>query len=154
MYCTYPFLTWASSLKTVAEPTKLVPSEPITNPTRPAPDAPVDEWIEYHQQMAAVLEWKRDVEQWRGGVETRLESLESVTSIILDRMGPQTLTTEHQRLVQYYVKQLHDATGKAFPTIYDDLKTAFQVPKYSDIPEAEWDKVVKWFKVQIERKGK
>lgn len=64
---------WASSLKTTAVPSNLVPSEPITQPMRPAPDASLEDWIEYHRQMTAVLEWRRDVDQWRGNVDKRLE---------------------------------------------------------------------------------
>jgi hypothetical protein len=49
---------------------------------------------------------------------------------------------------------LNQLTKKPYATIYDNLKTVFGVPKYSDIPESEWDKVVNWFKVQIERAKK
>ncbi len=58
---------------------------------------------------------------------------------------------EQQRMLQAYVKQLHETTGKPYGTIYDMLKTAFSVPRYQDIPEAEWDKVVQWFKGQLQR---
>ncbi len=108
--------------------------------------------------MLTVLEWKRDVEQWRGGVETRLENLEAITDLIpeiLDRLGPETLTVEHQRSLQGMVKRLHDVTSKHPATIYDELKTAFRVPRYQEIPESEWDKVTNWFAAQINRaKGK
>jgi len=146
---------WAASTpKTIAAPTNLVPSEPIIEPVRPAPDASLDDWIEYHRQMTAVLEWRRDVDQWRGGVDKRLDSLETVTSTILERLGPQTLTQAHQSLVQYYVNQLHEATGKTHASIQSNLRLAFSVPSYKDIPEAEWGKVVNWFSVQMERAHK
>ena len=77
--------TWASSQKAVATPSNLVPSEPIIEPARPAPDASLDDWIEYHRQMTTVLEWRRDVDEWRGGVEKRIGGLETVTSAILSR---------------------------------------------------------------------
>lgn len=143
--------TWASSQKAVAAPTNIIPSEPIVEPTRPGPDASPDEWLEYHRQMVIMLEWRRDVEQWRGNVDKRLESLETVTSIILDRMGPQRITPEHQGRVRNYVQQLAKATGKSSGTIYSNLYAAFNVPRYQEIPEEEWSKVVNWFRVQIER---
>jgi hypothetical protein len=146
--------SWASSQKALAAPSNLVPSEPIIEPMRPAPDASLDDWIEYHQQMTAVLEWRRDVDQWRGGVDKRLEGLETVTSTILKRLGPQTLTPAHQSLVQYYVNQLHTATGNTHASIQSHLRLAFSVPSYKDIPEAEWGKVVNWFRVQMERAHK
>src|SRR5207245_887893 len=40
---------WAQSIK--VKPTDIVPSEPIAEPVRPNPDASLEEWIEYHQQM-------------------------------------------------------------------------------------------------------
>ncbi len=142
---------WAQAPKAITAPQQLVPAEPITKPTPPAEEASLDEWREYHRQMVLWIDWQHDIEQWRGSVESRIESLEEVTSIILEQLGPQTLTPEHQRVVQHYTKQLHEATGKPYGTIYDSLKTAFSVPRYQDIPEAEWDKVENWFKVQIER---
>lgn len=150
--------TWASTPKAIAAPAELVPAEPVTQPTRPTMDAPLEEWIYYHQRMAALLEWRRDIEHWRGSVETRLEGLEAITSLIpeiLERLGPETLTIEHQRSVQGLVKLLHDATGKPYGTIYDDLKTAFDAPRYQEIRENDWDKVLNWFQFQIDRaKGK
>lgn len=146
--------TWASSLKAVAAPADLVPAEPITQPKRPAQDASIEEWIVYHQRMTAVLEWQRDVEQWRGSVESRLEGLEAITGLIpeiLERLGPETLTVEHQRSVQGLVKALHDATGKPFGTIQNELKTAFRVPRYTEIHETDWNKVLHWFQIQIDR---
>ena len=104
--------------------------------------------------MVAVLEWRRDVEQWRGGVDKRLENLETVTSTILERLGLQTLTPGHQSLVQFYVNQLHEATGKTHASIQSNLRLAFSVPSYKDIPESEWAKVVNWFRVQMERAHK
>jgi hypothetical protein len=145
---------WASAPRKIAAPADLVPAEPISQPARPAPDASIEEWIFYHQQMLTVLEWQRDIESWRGSVESRLEGLEAITGLIpeiLERLGPETLTIEHQRSVQGLVKRLHDATSKPFGTIYDDLKTAFDVPRYQEIRENEWDKVLHWFQVQIER---
>jgi P22_AR N-terminal domain len=146
--------TWASSQKAVAPPSNLVPSEPIIEPTRPAPDASLDDWIEYHRQMTAVLEWRRDVDEWRGGVDQRLEGLETVTSAILERLGPPTLTPAHQSLVQYYANQLHEATGNTHASIQSKLRLAFSVPSYKDIPEASWAKVTNWFRVQMDRAHK
>src|SRR5947209_2138029 len=142
---------WASTPRAIAAPTNLVPAEPITQPARPAPDASIEEWIYYHQQMLAVLEWQRDMEHWRGGVENRLEGLEAIIPDILDRLPPLTITPEHQNQVKHYVQQLHQATGKHQGTIYSDLYTAFSVPRYQEIPESDWEQVERWFKVQIER---
>lgn len=144
---------WASSQKAAA-PADLVPSEPITEPARPEASASIDEWIVYHQQMLAVLEWQRDVETWRGGMETRMEGVEAMTSLIpeiLERLGPEKLTSEHQEQVQQYVEQLCEATGKHRGTIYTSLHSAFKVPRYQELLEDDWHKVENWFKVQIGR---
>jgi P22_AR N-terminal domain len=147
-----------SQAKALPEPSRaVVPAQP----TAPAPDASPIAWAEYHRQMAAFYEWKAvtdtrldRLEERQSEVESRLDEHRRVLAFIpdiLDQLGPKTLSSDHQRLVQHYTKQLHEATGKPYGTIYDDLKTAFKVPKYADIPEAEWDKVERWFKVQIER---
>ena len=146
--------TWAQAPRAISAPTKLVPAEPITKPTTPADDAPLDAWREYYQRMLAFVDWQMDMETWRGKVESRLEGVEAMTGLIpeiLGRLGPETLTPAHQNLVKYYVQQLSKATGKHTGTIYSSLYTAFSVPRYQEIPEAEWDKVEQWFKVQIER---
>lgn len=150
--------TWASTPRAVAAPTDLVPAEPITRPTSPGPDASVEEWIFYHQQMLTVLEWRRDIESWRGSVESRLEGLEAITDLIpdiLERLGPELITIEHQRSMQGLVKRLHDATGKPFGTIWDEFKTAFDVPRYQELKERDYEKAARWFGAQLERaKGK
>ncbi len=146
--------TWASSLKAVVAPADLVLAEPITQPTRPASDAPLEEWHDYHLRMAAVIEWQMEVEHWRGSVENRLEAVEAMTDLIpeiLERLGPQTLTPEHQNRVKYLISQLSKATSKHPGTIYSELYTAFSVPRYQEIPEADWEQVEQWFKVQTHR---
>jgi P22_AR N-terminal domain len=141
---------WASTRR----PQKLVPSEPITRPEVPVPGATAEMWLEYHQQMIRFLEWQRDMQAWQGSVESRLEGLEAMTSLIpeiLDRLPPETITPAHQRQVQVYVKQLADLTGKHPATIYTDLYTAFSVPRYQDLLESEWQNVENWFRIQIDR---
>ncbi len=138
-------------------------------PTAPAPNANSLAWAEYHRQMVAFYEWKAATDtriilleerqdtilEWQESVENRLDEHRRVLAFIpdiLDRLGPETLTPAHQKTLQYYVKQLHDATGKPYSTIYEELKTSFAVPRYQDLPEVEWANVVNWFKVQIDRK--
>jgi len=120
----------------------------------PADDASLDTWRNYHRQMVAWIDWQHAIESWRGSVESRLEGLEEVTNLIpeiLERLGPQTLTSEHQRAVQKYVQQMHELTGKPYGTIYDSLKTAFGAPKYAAIPDQDWQRVVQWFRAQLEQ---
>ena len=149
---------WASTPKTIAAPTDLVPAEPITQPARPAKDASLTEWHDYYLRMTAIIEWQMDVEHWRGSVESRLEGLEAITDLIpeiLERLGPETLTLAHQQQARTYVKVLSEKTGKHHNTIWEEVKMAFEVPRYQEIPEEEWDKVENWFQVQIDRtKGK
>lgn len=138
-------------------PTDVVPSEPITKPVTPADDAPLTAWREYYQRMLAFIDWQTDVEQWRGTVESRLEGVEAMTGLIpeiLERLGPEKLTPAHQNQVKYYVQQLSKATGKHSGMIYSDLYTVFQVPRYQELPESEWDKVESWFKIQMGRAKK
>ncbi|HEY4036165.1 MAG TPA: phage antirepressor N-terminal domain-containing protein [Ktedonobacteraceae bacterium] len=132
---------WAQTQKTSPEPTNLVPSEPVIQPVSPELGASAEVWISYHKQMIEALQWQRDMEQWQGNVESRLEGVEAMTGLIpgiLDRLGPETLTPQHQRDIQIYVKQLSQASNKHPNTIHEDLKTAFHKPRYQDLLEDEW----------------
>ena len=142
----------------------IIPAEP----TQPAQDANALAWAEYHRQMAAFYQWKAAadmridmIEERQGSLETqyqsveeRLESYKPVLDLvpeILERLGPQTLTDEHQQAIREYARQLHELTGKPYPTIWEDLKTAFRVAKYANISELDWPRVVQWFQAQLEQ---
>lgn len=142
---------WASAPRAIEASQKLVPAEPITQPAAPEPGATRDVWLRYHQQMIAFLEWQAEVENWQGSIETRIEGIEALIPDILDRLPPMTITPAHQRQVQLLVDQLHDLTGKPHATIHGDLKTAFGVPRYQDLPESDWPAIENWFRVQMER---
>jgi hypothetical protein len=111
-----------------------------------------------HQADLHVQAWRSEVEARIEEQEERIEAREAVTDLIpdiLDRLGPETLTPQHQRQLQADVRRLHEASGKAYATVYDDLKTAFGKPRSQELLESEWPDVVRWFTVQIERaKGK
>jgi hypothetical protein len=137
-------------------PPSLVPSEPITRPTSPEIDAPPDEWLEFHKQMIVWLEWKRDMQQWRGWVERRLDEHEQVLRLvpeIMERLGPATLSPEHQRSIQAGVNRLQELTGRPHAAIYNDLREAFRVGTYKDIAEARWEEVAVWLSKRVARAG-
>src|SRR5258706_6072217 len=145
---------WAQSPKAVVAPPGVVPAEHIRKPEVPADDANLDAWREYHRQMVFWIDWQHDIEDWRGSVESRLEGLEEVTNLIpeiLERLGPQTLTPDNQCAVQQYIQQLHELSGKPYGTLYESLKAAFGVPRYAEIPDQEWSRVVLWFRAQLEQ---
>jgi hypothetical protein len=105
--------------------------------------------------MAAVLEWQMEVEAWRGGIEDRLEGLEAITGLIpdiLERLPAPTITPAHQHQVQYPVSQLSQARGQHPATIYSALYAAFNVPRYQEFLDAQWEQVERWFQSQLERK--
>lgn len=141
--------TWAQSIKDVSSKALLVPSEPVVEPVAPGKGAPITEWKAYHDQMSAFLDWQMNVETWRETTDTRLGNLESVTTRILKQIGPPRITLEQQTLVQYYVSHLSKITKKDPATIYAALKTAFRVPRYQELLEADWPKIEQWFKKQF-----
>ncbi len=153
----HPTLPAPSNATTVIQPTE---------PMKPAPEADDQTLMTYYEDLAVWALWKASQhgQQWRGQVQGQLESLQTqlengkaVTDLIpeiLQRLGPETITPEHQRQVQAYVKQLHEAGGKAYATIYDDLRRAFNKPRYQELLEAEWSQVQRWFLTQIERTKK
>lgn len=153
--------------QTLPETDTLVPSEPIARPEGPAADADRATWIEYHHAMVAWLRWQDDVDHWRrehehrysalaqrqGALEDRMESVEEVTRLIpeiLDRLGPETLSPEHQATIKNLAKRLNELAGFSYAMIYGELNAAFHVGKYSDIPAARWPDVLVWFKARID----
>ena len=91
-------------------------------------------------------------------MEVRIESNEAISRLlpeIIERLGPETITSAHHQKVKTLAKQLHLATAKPYPTIYDELKTVFEKGRIEDLLEEEWGQVENWFRGQIERaKGK
>ena len=84
----------------------------------------------------------------------RLEGLEAITGLIpeiLERLPRETITPEHQNKVKYYVSQLSQLTGQHRATIYSSLYVAFNVPRYQELLESEWQQVEHWFEVQFAR---
>jgi len=146
-------------------------SHAITATPKPALDAPALAWAEYHEQLAALYrrqaayEARRayvdatlsarldDHEDQIGELHGRLEGMEEVTRLvpeILQRLGPQTLTPEHQATIKHQAARLHELTGASYATIYGDLNAAFHVARYSDIADARWPEIAAWFKTRIE----
>jgi len=127
--------------------------------TKPLPDAPAASWADYYESLSVLYRRQAAYEAQLAYVDeqidelhSRLESVEEVTRLVpelLERLGPQTLSAEHQSTTQEMVKRLHDLTGYSFSTIYTDLNRSFRVGKYSDIPDARWPDVAQWFSTRI-----
>ena len=140
----------------------VIPAEP-TQPQEPLADASDMEKAAYYENLAVwalwkasqhAQHWRGDIEEWRGAIESRLESHEAVSDLlpeILDRLGPEKITPEQQQRIQYLVGQLHEVSGKHQGTIHAELKTAFRVPRYQEILEVDWPRVEHWFRVQMEQ---
>lgn len=109
---------WAQSISEGNMSATVVPDRPVPVPVNPGPEAQLAEWKQYHEQMALFLQWQMDMAEWRGAIDTRLGSLEAITSRILKQIGPPRITVEQQNLIQYYVSQLTQATGKHQQTFF------------------------------------
>src|SRR5260221_389689 len=120
----------------------------VTAVDKPAEAAPALAWAEYYEQLAALYRRQAAyearltfIEARQDRLEDRVESVEEVSRLlpeILERLGPQTLTPEHQATVKAMAVRLHELVGYSFATIYSDLNAAFHVGRYSDIPDAQW----------------
>ena len=151
---------FAERPRELTAPRELVPSEPIARPEKPDKDAAAELWADYHERMAAWIRWQADISawrqgvgDWRGHVESRLEEHEAILSLVpdlLDRLGPETLSPEHQSSVKAMASRLHEVASFSFSTIYSDLNAAFHVGKYSDIPDNRWAEVVGWLQQRID----
>jgi hypothetical protein len=89
---------WAATSRVA--PAGLVPDKPIEKPEIPAQGASPQEWLVYNRQMVEFLEWQISIEQWRGGIEERLESIEALIPDILERLPDATITPAHQNMVK------------------------------------------------------
>lgn len=133
---------------------------------RPEEAASAIAWADYHAAMATLYRRQAAYEaqllyvdaklvehdEQIGELHSRMESLEEGQRLLpelLARLGPQTLTPEHQATVKAMAGRLHDLAGYAFATIYSDLNAAFHVGKYSDIPDAQWGEMSAWFQQRI-----
>src|SRR5579871_4585009 len=140
---------------------------------RPDDHAPLLVWADYYRSLAALYERQATIESQVGWLQSharylereldeqrseiwdiqgRVESLEEGQRLLpelLERLGPQTLTPAHQAEVRRLTLELQDLTGMQFNMIYGDLKAAFHVAVYRDIPEARWDEVAQWFAVRL-----
>lgn len=146
----------------VSNEATIVPAEPM-QPQELGQEATDTEKAAYYENLAVWAlwrasqysqQWRSKVDEWRGQMETRIESNEAISRLlpeIIERLGPETITPKHHQQVKTFAKQLHLATGKPYPTIYDDLKTVFEKGRIEDLLEEEWEQVEKWFRVQIER---
>ncbi|WP_040449010.1 phage antirepressor N-terminal domain-containing protein [Ktedonobacter racemifer] len=139
-------------------------------PSAPPPNATHAELATYHAAMALwhrwqadhhAEEWRGEIDTWRGSVEARLESEKELLSLIpevLERLGPEKLSTEHQTTIRGMVKRLSDLTGTPYQTIYWELAQAFQAPRYEELLESQYPAVFEWFRKRIEaakqRKGR
>jgi hypothetical protein len=151
---------FAERPRELSAPRELVPSEPIERPQKPDNDAAAEAWADYHERMAAWIRWQADisawrqgVDEWRGHMESRLEEHEAILSLVpdlLERLGPETLSPEHQSTVKAMAGRLHEIAGYSFGAIYGELNAAFHVGKYGDIADAHWAEVVAWLKQRIE----
>jgi hypothetical protein len=129
----------------------------------PGPEASARDKAAYHELMSVWHRHQADLhaQAWRGEVEQQLDSLQiqlesekAITDIIPDilaRLGPEKISATHRGQVKGYVKRLHELTGKAYPTIYEDIRLAFGPASYHDLLEAEWSQIEAWFTGQIER---
>src|SRR5260370_22862852 len=123
-------------------------------------------WAEYLERMAALYRRQAAYEaqllyvdaklvehdEQIGELHSRMESLEEGQRLLpelLARLGPQTLTPEHQATVKAMTTRLHEVGGLANGTIYSDLNAAFHVGKYNDIAEAQWGEVARWLQTRI-----
>ncbi len=146
---------------------RLVPSEPVQEPTLPAPGSPRDAWLAYHTQMVEWYLWQDDIERFRaqtqahladhdqqlGELHSRVEGQEEISRMLADaitKLGVTTLTPAHQANVKQLVARLHTVSGVGYGAIYSELNSDFHVPRYSDIPDEQWELVVAWFRQRID----
>lgn len=139
------------ALPALPEPRSVI-VQPIADP---GPAASHEERATYHETMSLWHRWQADYhnQEWRREIRGKQEAIVEeqkgmggLVSNVQKRLGPERITTEHQGLIRYYVSRLSDATGKARGTIFASLHTAFRVPRYQELLEADWPAIEEFFK--------
>jgi uncharacterized coiled-coil protein SlyX len=132
----------------------------------PAESAPARVWAEYYEHLAVLYRRAAAYEAQLAYVDAKLDELDAqfdelqsrvegveegmrLLPEILERLGPQTLTPEHQATVKQMARRLSELSGIAYATIYSDLNAAFHVGRYSDLPDARWVEITAWFERRI-----
>ena len=138
---------------------------------KPDDDEDFVAWADFLERMAVLYRRQAHVEsrlrfvesttaghtEQLDSIQSRLDALEHEPRMLpelLARLGPPRLTPEHQSLVKRRVMELHNLSGWSYRTIYNDLYTDFHVGKFSDIAEAEWERVENWFEERTLAAGK
>jgi hypothetical protein len=91
-------------------------------------------------------------EEQIGELHSRMEGNEALLRMVpelLERLGPETLSPEHQQTVRALAKRLNDVSGQSFASIYTKLGEHFHVARYQQLPEARWFEIMQWFQQQI-----
>lgn len=163
-----PVKQWLARVgaKRLEDATQPLPASNVAMVPKPAESAPALVWADYYERLASLyrraaayeaqLEYVDarlgEIDGEISGIHDRLEVVEEGMRLIpeiLERLGPQTLTSEHQATVKNMARRLSDLSGIAYATIYSDLNAAFHVGRYSDIPDARWAEIVAWFGQRI-----
>lgn len=123
-------------------------------------------WAEYLERLAALyrrqayfesrLEYvearTHDHDERLESLQKRVEFLEAGGTMLpelLERLGPERMRPEHQEVVRRWVGELHHLLGVEYSSIYQDLNADFQVDRFSDIHEGEWERLEEWFRERI-----
>jgi hypothetical protein len=123
-------------------------------------------WAEYLERLAALyrrqayfesrLEYvedkTHDQDERLESLLKRVENLEAGGAMLpelLERLGPERMRPEHQEIVRRWVGELHHHSGLDYSSIYLDLNADFQVERFSDIRESEWEQLEEWFRERI-----
>jgi len=123
-------------------------------------------WAEYLERLAALyrrqayfesrLEYvearTHDQDERLNTLQKRVENLEAGATMLpelLERLGPERMRPEHQEMVKRWVRELHHLSGVDYNSIYQDLNADFEVDRFSDIRESEWERLEVWFYERI-----
>lgn len=104
-------------------------------------------------QLHAHAEQIADLSEQVGELHARMEEHEEVARVLAEataRLGPETLTPEHQATVQAMAGRLNKLAAIPHAAIYNDLRQSFHVGTYKQIPEGRWSEVTAWFKQRID----
>jgi hypothetical protein len=132
----------------------------------PGPEASHSEKAAYHDLMSSWHRYQaaRHAQAWRAEIEDRIQEHEAqlegdkelvkLIPEILERIGPEKISTQQQTNIRGLVKRLSELSGTAYQTVYWELAQAFQAPRYEELLESQYPQVEAWFKKRIDAAAK
>ena len=131
----------------------------VERPIVPTIDAPVSEWANYHEAMAALYrqmsaqqatlgEQQQTIERHDreiGDLAGMLEGMKEALAVMGEAPEPR-ISIHQANTLQTLVSKIHEATGLHQGTIFAAFKKQWRLPRYDELPAAQYNAAYEWLR--------